>query len=135
MRHRKKGYKLGRNTAHRKAMMRNLVTSLFEHGRVETTRSKARAARPVAEKMITLAKRGDLHARRQAAQVLKSPRVLQGLFDYWAGLYTDRDGGYTRILRGGFRHGDGAEVAYLELIGPDGGTAPPPGYERVVDEE
>lgn len=127
MRHGKKGSKLGRNTAHRRAMMRNLVTSLFEHGRIQTTRAKAKGARPVAEKLITLAKRGDLHARRRAARFVKDPDVLRGLFDHWAGMYADRTGGYTRILRGGFRHGDGAEIAYLELIGPDGGTAPPPG--------
>lgn len=126
MRHRKKGRKLGRDSAHRLAMTRNLVTSLFEHGRVETTVAKAKDVRPTAEKLVTLAKRGDLHARRQAARYIRKPRVLQGLFDHWAGLYTDRNGGYTRVLKGGFRHGDGAEVAYLELIGPDGGTAPPP---------
>jgi large subunit ribosomal protein L17 len=126
MRHANKGNKLSRHTAHRSAMLRNLVTSLFEHGRVETTRAKAKAARPVAEKLVTLAKRGDLHARRQAASYVRSPEVVQHLFEYWAGLYGDRPGGYTRILRGGFRHGDGAEVALLELIGPDGGTAPPP---------
>jgi large subunit ribosomal protein L17 len=73
-----------------------------------------------------LAKRGDLHARRQAAAFVRSPEVLRQLFDYWAGLYGDRQGGYTRILRGGFRPGDGAEIALLELIGPDGGTAAPP---------
>ena len=126
MRHRKKGNRLGRDAAHRVAMTRNLVTSLFEHGRVRTTKARAKAVRPVAERLDTLAKRGDLHARRQAARWIMSPRVLQGLFDHWAGLYTDRPGGYTRIMRGGFRHGDGAEVALLELIGPDGGTAPPP---------
>ena len=129
MRHNKKGNRLGRDVAHRTAMTRNLVTSLFEHGRVKTTRSKAKGVRPVAEKLVTLAKRGDLHARRQAARWIQSPKVLQGLFDHWAGLYQDRPGGYTRVLRGGFRHGDGAEVAYLELIGPDGGTAPPPREE------
>jgi large subunit ribosomal protein L17 len=107
-------------------MLRNLVTSLFEHGRVETTRAKAKAARPVAEKLVTLAKRGDLHARRQAAAYVRSPEAVRHLFEYWAGLYGDRQGGYTRILRGGFRPGDGAEVAHLELIGPDGGTAAPP---------
>lgn len=126
MRHRKKGRKLGRDSAHRLAMTRNLVTSLFEHGRVETTLAKAKDVRPTAEKLITLAKRGDLHARRQAARYIKSPRVLQGLFDHWAGLYTDRNGGYTRVLKGGFRPGDGADIAYLELVGPDGGAAPPP---------
>lgn len=126
MRHQNKGNKLSRHTAHRSAMLRNLVTSLFDHGRVETTRAKAKAARPVAEKLVTLAKRGDLHARRQAAAYVRSPETVRNLFDYWAGLYGDRAGGYTRILRGGFRHGDGAELALLELIGPDGGTASPP---------
>lgn len=130
MRHGKKGSKLGRDSAHRRAMTRNLVTSLFEHGRVQTTRAKAKAAKPVAEKLITLAKRGDLHARRQAARYVKSPEVLRGLFDHWAEMYAARPGGYTRILRGGFRHGDGAEIAYLEMVGPDGGTAPPPREEE-----
>lgn len=129
MRHRNKGNKLSRGVAHRTAMTRNMITSLFEHGRVQTTSAKARAVRPVAEKLITLAKRGDLHARRQAARWVQSPRVLRGLFDHWAGLYGERQGGYTRILKGGFRAGDGAEIAYLELIGPDGGTAPPPGED------
>ena len=135
MRHRKKGHRLGRDRAHRLAMTRNLVTSLFEHGRVETTTAKAKAVRPVAEKMITLAKRGDLHARRRAARTIRNPEVLRGLFDYWAGVYGDRQGGYTRILRGDFRHGDGAETAYLELIGPDGGAAPPPRRARVVEQD
>lgn len=126
MRHQKKGNRLSRNAAHLEAMTRNFVTSLFEHGRVRTTRAKARAMRPVAEKLVTLAKRGDLHARRQAARLVQNPRVLQGLFDHWAGLYATRAGGYTRILRGGQRPGDGADIAWLELIGPDGGTAPPP---------
>lgn len=133
MRHRKKGSKLGRDASHRRAMTRNLVTSLFEHGRVQTTRAKAKAVKPVAEKLITLAKRGDLHARRQAARYVKSPEVLRGLFDHWAEMYAARPGGYTRILRGGFRHGDGAEIAYLELIGPDGGTAPPPRDEVATE--
>lgn len=132
MRHRNKGNKLSRNVAHRSAMTRNMVTSLFEHGRVQTTSAKARAVRPVAEKLITLAKRGDLHARRQAARWVQSPRVLRGLFDHWAGLYGERQGGYTRILKGGFRAGDGAEIAYLELIGPDGGTAPPPAEDTAA---
>lgn len=134
MRHRKKGYKLGRNVAHRKAMTRNLVTSLFEHGRVETTSAKAKAIRPEAEKLVTLAKKGDLPARRRAARILKSPKVLQALFSYWGPLYADREGGYTRILRGDFRHGDGAEIAYLELIGPDGGAAAPPIAHAAAEE-
>jgi large subunit ribosomal protein L17 len=134
MRHRKKGMKLGRDSAHRLALTRNMVTSLFEHGRIETTLAKAKDVRPTAEKLVTLAKRGDLHARRQAARYIKSPRVLQGLFDHWASMYADRNGGYTRILKGSFRHGDGAEVAYLELVGPDGGTAPPPRPTRPEEE-
>jgi large subunit ribosomal protein L17 len=133
MRHRKKGNRLGRDAAHRLAMTRNLVTSLFRHGRVETTHARARHIRPFAEKLVTLAKRGDLHARRQAARYVNSPEVLQGLFSYWAGVYADRNGGYTRVMRGGFRHGDGAEIAYLELIGPDGGTAPPPRESRTEE--
>ena len=135
MRHGNKGNKLSRHTAHRSAMLRNLVTSLFEHGRVETTRAKAKAARPVVEKLVTLAKRGDLHARRQAAAYVRSPEAVRHLFEYWAGLFGDRQGGYTRILRGGFRPGDGAEVAHLELIGPDGGTAAPPRSRQTTPAE
>jgi large subunit ribosomal protein L17 len=89
----------------------------------------------VAEKLVTLAKRGDLHARRQAAAYVRSPEVVRHLFEYWAGLYGDRPGGYTRILRSGFRHGDGAEIALLELIGPDGGTAPPPSPRQTTPAE
>ena len=126
MRHQNKGNKLSRHTAHRSSMMRNLVTSLFEHGRVETTHAKAKAARPVAEKLVTLAKRGDLHAAARRPRSCGALETVRHLFDYWAGLYGDRNGGYTRILRGGFRHGDGADLAFLELIGPDGGTAAPP---------
>lgn len=126
MRHRKKGNRLGRDAAHRLAMTRNMVSALFEHGRVQTTVAKAKGVRPVAEKLITLGKRGDLHARRQAARYVQNPQVLRGLFDHWAGLCADRAGGYTRVIKGGFRHGDGAEIAYLELIGPDGGAAAPP---------
>ncbi|MCK5439240.1 MAG: 50S ribosomal protein L17 [Gemmatimonadetes bacterium] len=134
MKHRKKGNQLGRNAAHRLAMTRNLVTSLFQHGRVETTLTRAKGVRPVAEKLVTLAKRGDLHARRQAARYIQNKNVLRGLFDYWAGIYADRPGGYTRILKSDFRHGDGAETAYLELIGPDGGAAPPPHGEAIATE-
>ena len=125
MRHQNKGNKLSRHTAHRSSMMRNLVTSLFEHGRVETTHAKAKAAAGGREAGHARQAR-DLHARRQAAAFVRSPETVRHLFDYWAGLYGDRNGGYTRILRGGFRHGDGADLAFLELIGPDGGTAAPP---------
>lgn len=134
MRHRKKGKKLQRSTSHRRAMTRNMVTSLFEHGRVKTTRAKAKGVRPVAEKLVTLAKKGDLNARRKASGWIQNPDVLADLFDHWAEIFEDREGGYTRILRGGFRHGDGAEIAYLELVGPDGGTAPPPRKETAGEE-
>ena len=117
MRHANKGNKLSRHTAHRSAMLRNLVTSLFEHGRVQTTRAKAKAARPVAEKLVTLAKRGDLHARRQALAALGQDKfVVYKLFEEVAPRYADRDGGYTRILKLGPRKSDATEMVYLELV-------------------
>ena len=135
MRHRVAGKSLQRNTAHRAALRKNFTVSVIKHERVVTTLAKAKGVRPTADKLITLAKRGDLHARRQAARWIQSPSVLQGLFDHWAGLYADRDGGYTRVLKGGFRQGDGADMAYLELIGPDGGAAPPPRPAVPVEEK
>jgi len=97
-------------------MLRNLVTSLFEHERVETTVMKAKEARRVAERLITLGKKGTLHARRRAASVLLKKSVVKKLFDEIAPRYTDRNGGYTRILRVGYRKGDGAPLAFLELV-------------------
>lgn len=117
MRHRKSGRKLGRTTAHRKAMLRNMVTSLFEHERIVTTVPKAKEARRVADKMITLAKRGDLHARRQALSYIQSSDVVAKLFDEIQSQFSDRQGGYTRIIKTGTRHGDAAQMAILELVG------------------
>jgi len=117
MRHRKAGRKLGRTAEHRKAMLRNMVTSLFEHERIVTTVPKAKEARRVADKMITLAKRGDLHARRQAHSYIQSKDVVAKLFDEIQEQYADRQGGYTRIIRTGIRQGDAAQMAILELVG------------------
>ena len=116
MRHRKAGRKLGRSSGHRKALYRNLITELFRHERIKTTEAKAKAIRPLAEKLITLGKRGDLHARRLAAARLNDPLVVKKLFDELAPRYEDRPGGYTRILKLGRRQGDGAEMAIIELV-------------------
>ena len=111
------GYrKLGRNTAHRKAMLRNLVTDLFREERISTTNMRAKEARKEAEKLITLAKRGDLHARRQALGYIYDETVVTKLFDEIAPRYQDRNGGYTRILKLGPRRGDNAETVFLELV-------------------
>jgi len=119
MRHRKAGVKLNRTTSHRKAMLRNMVTSLFEHERVVTTQAKAKALKPLADKMITLAKRGDLHARRSALAVLTKKSVTHKLFAEIKDRYMDRPGGYTSIVRIGPRRGDAAEMAVLELLQPE----------------
>jgi len=116
MRHQVAGRKLNKNTAQRKALLRGLATELFKHGKVKTTEAKAKTLRPVAEKLITLAKRGDLHARRQVAARLYDPAVLQKLFNNVADLYQDRPGGYTRIYKLGLRKGDAAPMALIELI-------------------
>jgi large subunit ribosomal protein L17 len=119
MRHRNAGFKLGRNTSHRRALLRNLVTSILEEDRVETTVAKAKAVRPHVEKMITLGKKGDLHARRQALSFLQTAKAVTRLFDTVAPRYGDRNGGYLRIVRTGFQRGDGAETAFLELLGAE----------------
>lgn len=119
MRHRVHGRKLGRPTPHRKALLRNLCTSLFEHERITTTVQKAKEVRPVAEKLITLGKTGSLHARRQAARMLLKAAVVKKLFDTIAARYTDRNGGYTRIIKLGHREGDGADLAVIELLGSE----------------
>lgn len=116
MRHRKAGRRLGRNSSHRLAMIRNMVTSLFEHERIVTTTPKAKEARKVADKMMTLAKRGDLHARRQALSFMQNDSVVAKLFDVLKNDYMDRNGGYTRIIRTGNRLGDAAPMAILELV-------------------
>lgn len=118
MRHLKAGWKLGRNTSHRRALLRNLVTSLILEERIETTVAKAKAMRPHVEKMITLGKRGDLAARRQAASYLMTPAAVRKLWDI-APRFGDRNGGYLRIVRTGWQRGDGAEKAFIELIGSE----------------
>jgi large subunit ribosomal protein L17 len=119
MRHRVAHRKLGRTTPHRRALLRNLATSLFDKERIRTTLPKAKELRPFAERLITLARReaNRLHARRLAARDLQDPAVLQKLFDTIGARFATRPGGYTRILRLGPRKGDGAEMAYLELVG------------------
>jgi len=117
MRHRNYGRKLGRNPAHRRALLRNLVTSLILEERIETTLAKAKEARAVAERMITLGKQGGLHARRLAASYFLVPGAVKKLFEDVAQRYADRPGGYTRIVRTGWRQGDGADLAVLELVG------------------
>jgi large subunit ribosomal protein L17 len=116
MRHRKSGRKLGRDSAHRKAMLRNMVTSLFEHGAIRTTDQKAKELRRLAAKMVTLGKRDSLHARRLAAKTVRSRAVLVKLFDEIAPGFTERHGGYTRIIKLGRRRGDNAEMAVIELM-------------------
>lgn len=119
MRHRNAGFKLGRNTSHRRAMLRNLVTSIIVMDRVETTITKCKATRPIVEKMITLGKRGDVHARRQAAAYLMTPESVDRLFSVVAPRYGARNGGYSRITRTGARKGDAAEMAFIELLGAE----------------
>jgi large subunit ribosomal protein L17 len=119
MRHLKAGSKLGRNPAHRKATLRNLVTNLIEKERIQTTVLRAKAARPLAERMITLGKRDSLHARRQAAGFLTTVEATKKLFTDLAPRFADRPGGYTRIVKAGWRIGDGAELAVLEFIGSE----------------
>lgn len=121
MRHRVQGRKLGRTPPHRRALLRNLCTSLFEHERITTTVEKAKEVRPLAEKMITLGKKETLHARRQAAGFLLKAAAVKKLFDTIAARYADRPGGYTRILKLGPRSGDGAELAIIELISDEDG--------------
>lgn len=116
MRHKISGRKLGRNASHRKAMFRNMVTSLFEHERVQTTDAKAKELRRVAEKLITLGKRGDLHARRLVLAYVRDKGVVAKLFDQISARYAQRPGGYTRIIKVGARRGDAAPVSFLELV-------------------
>ena len=119
MRHKVDGYKLGRDVSARRSLLRGLVTSVIEEERVVTTVQKAKAARPLVDNMITLAKADTLHARRQAASFLMTPKAVQKLFDKLGTRFGQRNGGYTRITRLGFRKGDGAEQAILELVGSE----------------
>ena len=116
MRHRKMGRKLGRTSSHRKALFSNQATALFEHEQIRTTLPKCKELRRIAEKLITLAKRGDLHARRQAAKVIHDHEVLRKLFDDLGPRYQDRSGGYTRIIRGELRRSDAAQMGYIQLV-------------------
>lgn len=125
MRHRNAGYKLGRNTSHRRAVLRNLVTSVILMDRIETTLTKCKASQPLVEKMITLGKRGDLSARRQALAYLMTSAAVDKLFDTIGPRFGDRNGGYLRIVRTGWRKGDGADNAFIELLGS----------EKVIDEK
>src|ERR1700691_5901773 len=119
MRHKVAGYKLKRNLGSRKALFKGLVTSVIEHERVITTVPKAKAVKPLVEKMITLAKRDTLHTRRQAAAFLETPAAVKRLFDKLGTRFGQRSGGYTRVVRLGNRKGDGAEQAMLELVGSE----------------
>ena len=125
MRHHRNGKKLGRDSSHRKALYANLAAALIEHGRIKTTEAKAKAVKPLAEQMITLGRRGDLHARRQALAVLRSPDVVHMLFADVAPRFVDRPGGYSRIVKIGPRYGDAAEMVYLELVDHVPQGAPP----------
>jgi len=125
MRHKVAGYKLGRTTSHRRSLLRNMVTSLIMEERIETTVPKAKALRPSIEKMITLGKKGDLAARRKAAAYVMTDEALAKLFDTLGPRFGDREGGYTRIVRTGWNKGDGADKAFIELLGS----------EKVLDEK
>ena len=116
MRHHRNGKKLGRDSSHRKALYSNLAAALIEHGRIKTTEAKAKAVKPLAEQMITLGRRGDLHARRQALAFLRSPDVVHKLFADVAPRFAERPGGYARIVKIGPRYGDSAQMVYLELV-------------------
>lgn len=119
MRHRNEGRKLSRNTSHRRALLRNLVTALLEHGRLMTTLPKAKEVRPLAEKMITLGKRDSLQARRQVHSYLVKDETAKKVFDTIAPKFAGRNGGYSRIIKLGNRKGDGADIAIIELLGSD----------------
>ncbi|MDE0537425.1 MAG: 50S ribosomal protein L17 [Rhodospirillales bacterium] len=119
MRHRMSGRKLNRTSSHRKAMFSNMAASLLRHEQISTTLPKAKELRSIADKMITLGKRGDLHARRQALSFLQDNEVVAKLFDSLADRYKDRPGGYTRVLKAGFRYGDAAPMAVIELVDRD----------------
>jgi large subunit ribosomal protein L17 len=124
VRHHRAGKKLGRDSAHRRALYANLTASLIEHGRIRTTETKAKAVRPIAEKIITLGRDGSIHARRQVLAYIRSQEVTHKLFSEVAPRFNDRPGGYTRIVKLGPRQGDSAPMAYLELVDytPDRGS-------------
>ena len=119
MRHGKAGRKLNRTSSHRKAMFKNMSASLIKHEQIVTTLPKAKELRPIVEKLITLGKRGDLHARRQAIAQIGDEAMVRKLFDILGPRYKDRNGGYTRVLKAGFRHGDNAPVGVIEFVDRD----------------
>src|ERR687898_2365393 len=127
MRHQRSGKKLGRDSAHRKALYSNLAGALIEHGRIKTTQAKAKAVKPLAEQMITLGRRGDLAARRHAVSILRSKEIVHHLFEEVAPRFVDRPGGYTRIVKLRPRYGDAADMVFLELVDyePSGAAAGP----------
>ena len=135
MRHRKAGRKLNRDSSHRRAMLRNLVTSLFRHEEISTTQAKAKAARPIAEKMVSLAKRGDLHARRQALSYIMDKSVTHKLFDEMKDRFQDHQGGYVRILRTGHRRGDNAPLATMQLVTAGKGKGSAKASKKAVSKE
>ncbi|MDG2242025.1 MAG: 50S ribosomal protein L17 [Rhodospirillaceae bacterium] len=138
MRHGMSGRKLNRTSQHRRAMFANMANALFKHEQITTTLPKAKDLRPYAERLITLAKRGDLHSRRQAMAKLRDKTVVSKLFSTIAERYADRSGGYTRVLKAGYRYGDSAPMAVIELVGRDTeakGLDSGPVQEKVVDEE
>lgn len=119
MRHAKSGRKLNRTASHRKAMFANMAAALIKHEQIVTTLPKAKDLRPIAEKLITLAKRGDLHARRQAMSRIRDEAQVKKLFDVLGARYKERNGGYTRVLKAGFRYGDSAPMAVIEFVDRD----------------
>jgi large subunit ribosomal protein L17 len=138
MRHGMSGRKLNRTSQHRRAMFANLANALFKHEQISTTLPKAKELRPYAERLITLAKRGDLHARRQAMAKLRDETIVSKLFSTLAERYADRPGGYTRVLKAGFRYGDAAPMAVIELIDRDSdakGQDSGPVQEKMADDE
>lgn len=135
MRHRKAGVKLGRNSSHRKAMFRNMVTSLFKYDRIRTTDVKAKELRGWADHLITLAKRGDLHARRQALSIIREKDVVHKLFEEAPGRFGDISGGYTRIIKEGIRRGDAAPLSIIELVAADKKTDKKPGKKKEAKAE
>jgi large subunit ribosomal protein L17 len=138
MRHGKAGRKLNRTSSHRKAMFKNMSAALIKHEQIVTTLPKAKELRPIVEKLITLGKRGDLHARRQAIAKVGDEAMVAKLFDVLGPRYKDRNGGYTRVLKAGFRYGDNAAVGVIEFVDRDvdaRGQDSGPTAERVRDDE
>jgi large subunit ribosomal protein L17 len=133
MRHRKSGVKLNRSSSHRKAMFRNMVTSLFKHDRIKTTDVKAKELRSWADELVTLAKRGDLHARRQALSIIREKEVVHKLFEQAPTRFAGISGGYTRVIKLGFRAGDAAPISMIELTGEAPPAAEPEGKKAKTE--